>query len=80
MRPLSPLAQSDTIAKLIREFKEEVERIKRVIAALEQLRDLPSSLATNQKSRRGRKRMDPEERKQVSVRMKAYWAARRQKR
>ena len=56
-RPLfvdsTPLGASDTIAKLILELKEEVERIKRVIAALEHLRDLP--LATDQRSCRERK-------------------------
>ena len=67
----------DIIDKLIQDLKEDIAKIERAIASLEQLRHLPF-LAINQRSRRGRKRMDAEERKQVSARMKAYWAARRQ--
>ena len=63
----------DIIDKLIQELKEDIAKVERAIASLEQLRDIPS-LATEQRSRRGRKAMDPEERKAVSARMKAYWA------
>ena len=63
------------VDKLIRELNAEIERIKAAIACLEQLRG-NSSAATNG-SRRGRKSMGAQERQQVSLRMRKYWASRR---
>jgi hypothetical protein len=68
------------IDSLIQEVRAELERIKGAIACLEQLRDgtageLISAMKT--RDRRGRKFMPPEERKEVSARMKRYWASRR---
>jgi hypothetical protein len=67
----------DIIGQLIQQLREDIEKINHAIASLEQLRDLP--FAKLQKRRPGRKSMTPEERNEVSARMKAYWAARRQK-
>ena len=66
----------DIIDQLIQQLREDIEKVNHAIAALEQLRSLP--VAKLQKRRPGRKGMTPEERKEVSARMKAYWAARRQ--
>jgi hypothetical protein len=65
---------SDAIQKLY----SEKERLLRVISALEALQQ-GSQLesVTVQRSRRGRKSMDSEERQEVSLRMKKYWANRR---
>ena len=58
----------------LRELYQERERLTTVIRNLEALVEgkQPGPL-----SRRGRKQMLPEERAQVSERMRKYWAARR---
>jgi hypothetical protein len=65
---------------VIQGLRMEFERIKGAIACLEQLRDGtmggPPSIVKTRDSR-GRKFMPPEERKEVSARMKRYWARRR---
>jgi hypothetical protein len=66
--------------KLIQELNAEKERLERVIASLEDLQraaglDIPP--APQGGKRRGRSAMGPEEKQQVSARMKKYWASRR---
>ncbi|MGA3026134.1 MAG: hypothetical protein ABSF98_15310 [Bryobacteraceae bacterium] len=61
------------IYKAIHELIVEKKRIDAVIASLE----ARSNGGVREKSRRGRKSMDPDERAAVSRRMAAYWAARR---
>jgi hypothetical protein len=69
------------IYKAIRELHSEKVRLDRVIAALEELQKRgASSTGPSLGRRRGRKSMKAEEREQVSVRMKQYWARRRAKR
>lgn len=63
------------LQKAIRELYEEKERIDGVIASLEQYLRLNGP--GQPKRRRGRKSMGPEERKEVSARMRSYWASRR---
>jgi len=63
------------VDKLIQELNAEVERLKRTIGCLEELKG--SSVVAGRVSRRGRKSMGAEEREQVSARMKKYWAGRR---
>lgn len=64
------------LQKAIRELYEEKERIEGVIASLEQyLRTNGAVVVTKRK--RGRKSMSPEERREVSARMRNYWASRR---
>jgi hypothetical protein len=58
------------LSKAIQELNAEKERLEQTIALLE---DLQRKYA----SHRGRKAMDSEERKLVSVRMRKYWAGRR---
>lgn len=66
--------------KAIQELYAEKEKLERVIASLEELQlsagggipQLPKA-----GKRRGRKSMSPEERLEVSERMKKYWAGRR---
>jgi len=63
---------------MIRDLRQRQQHLNRVIAALEQLQHSSSvpSFATHER-RRGRKFMDDHERREVSERMKRYWAARR---
>ena len=66
--------------KLIQDLNAEKERLERVIASLEDLQraaglDIPP--APQGGKRRGRGSMGPEEKQQVSARMKKYWASRR---
>jgi hypothetical protein len=63
--------------EIIRELHEERKRLDRLIALLERRLAVESESRTRRKSRRGRKFMGEEERKQVSERMRRYWAARR---
>lgn len=68
--------------KAIRQLYEERERLDRVIASLEELRQAAEgSIAPDRPEpapkRRGRKAMSAEERREVSARMKEYWANRR---
>ncbi len=64
--------------KAIQQLYAERERLDRVITSLERLQKesgpTPSEPAPR---RRGRKNMSAEERRQVSERMKQYWATRR---
>lgn len=64
---------SKAIAELMRRRKE----LDRVIASLEELESGGAGQPALSRSRRGRKSMGAEERLEVSVRMKAYWAKRR---
>jgi len=65
---------SDAIQKLY----AEKESLVRAISALEALQqDAKMGSAAVRRSRRGRKSMDSEERQEVSLRMKKYWASRR---
>jgi hypothetical protein len=61
----------------IRELHDEKKRLDRLIAALEAIENGESREGTASLPRRGRKTMSAEERKQVSERMKRYWAGRR---
>ena len=66
--------------KMLEFLHGEKEKIERVITAMEDLQrsgigNIPDMLRV--KSRRGRKSMGPEERQDVSQRMKKYWASRR---
>jgi hypothetical protein len=65
---------SDAIQKLY----AEKESLVRAITALEALQqDSKAGSGAVRRSRRGRKSMNPEERQEVSLRMKKYWASRR---
>jgi len=64
------------LSKTIAELYEEKSRLDRVIASLEQLGENPSPLRIVS-PRRGRKFMSPQERRQVSERMRRYWAGRK---
>jgi septal ring factor EnvC (AmiA/AmiB activator) len=64
------------LIKTIEELRREKQRLDRVIASLEELKAPVGEAATPVRSRRGRKSMSPEERREVSARMKRYWAGR----
>jgi len=64
--------------KTIQELYAEKEKLERVIASLEELRQIGSEVSVPPTvGHRGRKSMDARERQQVSARMKQYWASRR---
>lgn len=64
------------LRKTIAQLYEEKTRLDKVIASLEQLEGGFTSL-TVVSQRRGRKFMSPQERQQVSERMRKYWAHRK---
>ncbi|MGA2132834.1 MAG: hypothetical protein ABSH50_11115 [Bryobacteraceae bacterium] len=64
------------LSKTLSELYEEKIRLDKVIASLEQLAENPLSIPVSA-SRRGRKFMSPQERRQVSERMRKYWAERK---
>ena len=66
-------------AELIAKLRAERVRMDQIIASLEELRRLKEEAKPHLKSRRGRKSMDEAGRREVSERMKKYWATRRQK-
>jgi hypothetical protein len=65
--------------KAIQDLYNEKEKLERVIASLEELQRSAGSVPPMPKllKRRGRKSMNPEERQEVSERMKKYWESRR---
>jgi hypothetical protein len=65
------------VIRTIRLLREEAERLDRLIASLERARARQQSEEGKRPLRRGRKGMSIEERRQVSERMKRYWAGRR---
>jgi len=70
----------DFLSKLIAFLKEERQKVDRAIATLEELVESESKLQVDLGAiahTRGRHSMGLEERKQVSERMKRYWAGRR---
>lgn len=64
------------LSKTIAELYEERARLDRVIESLQQLGGTSVAVPINA-SRRGRKFMSPEERREVSERMRRYWAGRK---
>ena len=62
--------------RIIRELVEERNKLDRIISSLEQMIQSDIALPKEPK-RRGRKSMDSAARKEVSERMKRYWAKRR---
>lgn len=63
------------LQKAIQDLYEEKARIDSVIASLEKY--LKQHGPNGAKRKRGRKSMSEDERKEVSERMRTYWAARR---
>ena len=64
------------IGETLRQLREQRARLIAVIAELESLH-LRYGRPNQRKSRRGRKSMGDAERREVSKRMKKYWASRR---
>lgn len=65
--------------KALQDLYAEKAKLERAIASLEELQRIGAGApGTPQPSkRRGRKSMNPEEREEVSRRMRKYWASRR---
>jgi len=64
------------LAEIIHSLRVELQKVNEAIAVLEEA--LRTQGARPPPQRRGRKSMGPEERREVSERMKAYWAKRKQ--
>jgi len=64
------------LSKTIADLYEEKIRLDKAIASLEQLGEDPFMVAMPAQ-RRGRKFMSPQERLEVSERMRKYWAGRK---
>lgn len=67
------------LEEIIHKLRYERRKLDEVIATLERLSEAAKGEKTEPKSRRGRKFMDENARKEVSERMKKYWASRRKK-
>lgn len=66
------------IYRIIQELVEERDRVSRIIASLEEMAGSGKTVTSSSvRDRRGRKSMDARARKEVSERMKRYWANRR---
>jgi hypothetical protein len=66
------------LSEIIQRLYAEKENLARAISALETLQHGPSNgAAALSASARGRKSMNSDERQEVSLRMKKYWAKRR---
>ena len=63
----------------IRQLRFRRQQVERAIALLEDLSKDDSDHSIMIRQRRGRTSMGPEERQEVSKRMKTYWASRRQR-
>jgi hypothetical protein len=66
------------LTRAIRELYAEKARLEKIISSLEQLLQGEAEPAAATGKRRGRKFMNAQARKEVSERMKKYWAERRQ--
>jgi len=67
------------LQETIRQLVLDKERLDRAIAQLEELQYIHGAdEGTLVKKRRGRKSMSPQERREVSERMRKYWAKKRQ--
>jgi hypothetical protein len=63
--------------RIIGELLEERNRVNRIIESLEAMDDASEEPVVRKARPRGRRRMDASARKNVSLRMKQYWAKRR---
>jgi hypothetical protein len=67
------------LRKMLQDLYQEKERIERAIASLESLLNHRDATPPLFMQKRGRKSMGAAERREVSERMKKYWADRRKK-
>ena len=68
------------LRKVLKDLYIQRERLEHVITSLEALQqDSAVGLPPQKKTNRGRKSMGADERREVSERMRKYWAARRKK-
>ncbi len=68
------------VDKTIGQLREEKDRLDRAITRLEKQLAAEAARAPAVPKRRGRKSMSPQDRLEVSKRMRAYWAAHRKNR
>jgi hypothetical protein len=74
---LKPHRGNMDLYRIISDLVEERDRVQRIIESLEAMDDGEGKAARPRPAARGRKSMDNAARKQVSERMKLYWARRR---
>ena len=68
------------LRNVLKDLYTERERLEHVITSLEAVQQgSAAGLPPQKKTNRGRKSMGAEERREVSERMRKYWAARRKK-
>jgi hypothetical protein len=67
------------VYKALSELHEEKKRLDSAIHALEARLKIVAGKKTQTQTRRGRRSMSAEERREVSQRMSRYWASRRKK-
>ncbi len=72
-----PRIEHITFEDVIAFLNRERAQIEEAISQLERLRNSTEPAVSTSVSRKGRKSMTVEERQQVSIRMRAYWAGRR---
>ena len=72
-----PMADID---KLLAELRAERDKIDLAIQLFSEMQGAFAARSFSSRKRRGRKGMSSEERQQVSVRMRHYWAQRRRER
>ena len=63
--------------KAIRTLHEERERLDKLIQSITEMRARGAALRPAARPRRGRRKMSAAQRREVSERMKRYWASRR---
>ena len=71
------MEQRTELPKLIEKLRQERAKLDDVIASLEHLEATIAEAKKVVRKKRGRKSMDEAGRKEVSERMKRYWASRR---
>jgi uncharacterized protein YdcH (DUF465 family) len=67
------------LSRVIRKLYEERAKLDHMIASLEQLEQTVAAREAKKPKKRGRKSMDEKARREVSERMRKYWALRRGK-
>ena len=73
------MATPTELSKLIKDIQRERLKLDQAITSLERLDALKTEARKYLRGRRGRRFMDEQGRKEVSERMRKYWASRRQR-
>jgi len=66
------------LAELLQQLRQRRQQCAQAIELIQDLQGRPVEIVTKPPTRRGRKSMSPEERREVSERMRRYWERRRE--